>query len=75
MRNEVRRLTDVLLHGIVQDEGFARELAELAHGSEKDGSTTIAQGMLNLSRHHRIKGIKARAEMTALYERYTHLLG
>ena len=73
MRDEVRQLIDVLLRGIVQDEGFARELGELAHQLEQDGNFNTAQGMLDLGRRHRIQGMKARAKIAALCDRYGDL--
>lgn len=73
MRDEVRQLIDALLHGIAQDEDFARELAELAFLLEQDGNSTTARGMLDLSSRHRIKGIEARAKIAALSDLYSHL--
>ncbi|WP_018262475.1 hypothetical protein [Methylobacterium sp. WSM2598] len=74
MRDELRRLISVILEGIVLDEGFARELAEIAHQCQQDGNPSVARGMQALSRMHRVKGIEGRAKLAGLCAQYAHIL-
>lgn len=48
MRDTVRDLISVILAGIVADQGFAQELAELAHQLDQDGSHIAAKGVQNV---------------------------
>ena len=66
----MRDLMDVLLKEVVQDEGFARELAEAAHRLGPDGDLIPTQAMRSLSRRHQVRAIAGRAELAAFTERY-----
>lgn len=70
MDREIRELIDILLRSVAQDEGFARDLAELAYQLGEEGRATAARGMLDLSRRHQIKGMEGRARIFALADRY-----
>jgi hypothetical protein len=74
MRNEVRHLIDVLSEAAIGEETFAQELAELADQyGQRDH--LLAEGTRNLSRHHRIRSLHARAQLACLAGQYAHLLG
>ena len=66
MRDAVQELIDVTVRRIILDEGFARDLAEIAHACEQDGAPETAEGIPDLSRHHRIKPLEKRAGIAAL---------
>lgn len=66
MSLKFRRLIDEKSKEVVVGEGFARELAEVAHALQQGGHSVIAEGMRNLSRHHRVRGMRVRAEIAVL---------
>lgn len=70
-----RRVLDAKTQEIILDEGFARDLAEVAYTMQQDGHHVVAEGMRNLSRHHRIRGLKARAEIMILASENERYLG
>ncbi|KQP77555.1 MULTISPECIES: hypothetical protein [unclassified Methylobacterium] len=70
MSDAIRNLMDVILRGIVEDEGFARELADAAFQLGSDDDLVSVQVLCSLSRQHRVRAIKGRAELAALAERY-----
>lgn len=65
MRDALRQLMDVMLKGIVVDEGFAQELADMA-ALARDDFPGFAEAALTLSRQHRIKALLLRARLAAL---------
>ena len=73
MREAIRDLMDVILKGIVQDEGFARELAEVAHQLGPDDHILSVEVLRSLSRRHRVRAIHGHAELAALTEQYVRL--
>jgi signal transduction histidine kinase len=72
MHNEIRRLIDALRAEAITKEELAQELAELADQYRRNGNHLRAEGMRNLSRHHRIRSIQAYAQIAALLSKYTY---
>ena len=66
MSRSVDQLARAFARGIVTNEGFARELATIAVILRRDGHQACAEGMLRLSRHHRIRGMEGRSNLAAL---------
>jgi hypothetical protein len=60
------RLVGILARDIIREEGFARELAEIAETLRRDRHHASAEAMLRLSRHHRIRGMQDRGNLAAL---------
>ncbi len=53
IRDELRQLMDVMIRDIITDEGFARELAEMAHTVAQEGRQNTAEALRTASRLHR----------------------
>ncbi|WP_156453955.1 hypothetical protein [Methylobacterium sp. CCH5-D2] len=70
MPSTLIELVNVLLRGIADNEGFARELADMGEQFEVDGNHTAARRMRDLSRHHQVKAIEGRARISVLANRY-----
>ena len=70
MREEVRRVMELTIESIVKDEGFAREMAEAAYWTERDGHLLVAEDMRHVSRQYRIWGMEKRARLTLLQRAY-----
>jgi len=66
------RLAGILARGIDNDEGFAHELAAVSEILRQDGHPTSAEGMLRLSRHHRIRSMEGRGKLVALQDHAGH---
>ena len=60
------QLAGALARGVILDEGFARELAEIADVLRRDGHQACADGMLRLCHHHRIRAMESRGNLAAL---------
>ena len=75
MTDATDRLAGALARGIVSHEGFARELAEIAEILRRDGHHASAEGMLNLNRHHRIRGMEGRGNLAAIRNDVQHGCG
>lgn len=59
---------DATILEIVEQEGMARELAELAYGLAQDGHPATAQLLRAMSRGRRIKGMELRSNLAVLKE-------
>ena len=70
MRGEVRQVMDLMVEGIIKDEGFARETAEAAYWCEQDGQHVTAEEMRLVARQYRIRGMKKRAKLALLQKAY-----
>lgn len=70
MLDSHRDLLDALFRCIVTDEGFAREVAEIAERCERDGNHAVAAAMRNISRNHRIRGMESRANLAAVQQQH-----
>lgn len=73
MHNEIRRLIDALREEATMKEELAQELAGLADQYGRSGNHPRAEGIRNLSRHHRIRSMQAHAQITALTSKYKYL--
>lgn len=69
MARSVDQLANAYARGIVVNEGFARELAGIADALRCDGHHACAEGLLRISRHHRIRGLEGRGNLVALRDR------
>jgi len=74
MHNEIQRLIDALREEAIMKEGLAQDLAGLADQYGRNGNHPRAEGMRNLSRHHRIRSMQAYAQIAALTSKYTCFL-
>lgn len=75
MSETTERLADILARGIVTQEGFARELAEVSEALRRDGHHASAEAMLRLCHHHRIRGMEDRGNLAALMGDANHDVG
>lgn len=66
MTGERRRLMDATIAEIVEQEGFARELAEFAFLTGQDGHHAVSQMLRQISRHRRVKGMELRGKLAVL---------
>lgn len=73
MRDEIRWLINTLCKEAITKDGLAQELADLADQDSQNGNHRRAEGMRNLSRHHRVISMQTRAQIAALVVEYAHL--
>ena len=75
MNKATDRLAGIFAREIVANEGFARELAGISEILRRDGHHASADGMMHLSRHHLIRGMEGRGNLSALRENIPHEAG
>ncbi|MBA9071590.1 uncharacterized sporulation protein YeaH/YhbH (DUF444 family) [Methylobacterium sp. RAS18] len=61
-----RQRMDTTIRAIVEQEGEARELAELAHRLMQDGHSATARLLRAMSRRLRVKGMELRGDLAVL---------
>lgn len=66
MPESTRRLVDAMTYEVVETEGMARDLAEIAHDLDEDGCKATAQIFRDMSRKLRVKGLERRSNLAAL---------
>lgn len=75
MTEAVDRLAGIIARGVVAHEGFACELTRISEILRRDGHHASADGMLHLSRHHLIRGMEGRGNLSALRGDIPHEAG
>ncbi len=61
-----RRVMDATIAEIVEEEGMAREVAELAHELARDDHHATAQMLRHMGRRHRINALALRGSLAVL---------
>lgn len=66
MPDTCRQVMDATIAEIVEEEGMALELAELAYELAQDGHHATAQMLRQMGRRHRINGMALRGNLAVL---------
>lgn len=66
MPDRRRQRMDATILEIVEQEGMAREIAEMAHSLAQDGHHATADMLRTMSRRRRVIGMELRANLAVL---------